>query len=180
MMDKNSVLLVIDLQVGIVDGLPLHNNGQLLATVNSLLSKARAAGVEVIYVQHDGEKGHPVETESPGWAIHPVIAPAPNELVVRKRASDSFFETRLHEILQERAVKRLVIAGAMTQYCIDTACRRAVSLGYDVILASDAHGTSDTKSLKAQQIIDHHNHLLNGFDAGMCQVRVRPSGEIAF
>jgi nicotinamidase-related amidase len=177
---QDCALLVIDLQIGLVDGLPLYNSAELLQTVNTLLSKARMAAADVIYVQHDGESGHPIEAETPGWAIHPAIAPGPDELVVRKRAPDSFFETPLHDVLQKRGISRLVIAGAMTQYCIDTTCRRAVSLGYDVVLVSDAHGTADTKRLTARQIIDHHNYLLNGFDAGNHRVTVKRSAQITF
>jgi hypothetical protein len=66
----------------------------------------------------------------------------------------------------------------MTQYCIDTTVRRAVSLGYDVILAADGHMTADTGALPFEQIIAHHNALLDGFDAGEHEVFVRPSAEI--
>ena len=66
----------------------------------------------------------------------------------------------------------------MTQFCIDTTVRRAVSLGYDVILASDGHMTADTHSLSFEQIIVHHNSLLDGFDAGEREVRVCSASEI--
>jgi nicotinamidase-related amidase len=85
----------------------------------------------VIYIQHDGSKGHPLETHTKGWEIHPSIKPAGGESVVRKRESDSFFETALQEELKKRGITHLVIAGGMTEYCVDTTCRRATSLGYD-------------------------------------------------
>lgn len=63
----------------------------------------------------------------------------------------------------------------MTEYCVDTTCRRATSLGYDVTLAGDAHLTRDNKVLSAASIIAHHNFLLDGFGAGEHVVRVRPT-----
>jgi len=65
----------------------------------------------------------------------------------------------------------------MTQYCIDTTCRRAVSLGYDVTLAADAHTTADMPKLNVEQIVEHHNALLDGFDAGAAVIKVKLSNE---
>jgi nicotinamidase-related amidase len=82
--------------------------------------------------------------------------------------------------LDQRDISRLVITGCATQYCIDTACRRAVSLGYDVTLVKDAHTTVDNEMLKAEQVIAHHNAVLDGFDAGPHQVTLRPAAEVSF
>jgi len=66
----------------------------------------------------------------------------------------------------------------MTQYCVGTSVRRAVSLGYDVTLAEDGHLTADSESLTFDQIIAHHKVLLDGFDAGKHSVRVEPFKQI--
>jgi nicotinamidase-related amidase len=63
----------------------------------------------------------------------------------------------------------------MTQYCVDTTCRRAVSLGYDVTLVADAHTTADSGTFTVEQIVDHHNALLDGFDAGKAAISVKPT-----
>jgi nicotinamidase-related amidase len=57
----------------------------------------------------------------------------------------------------------LVVAGIQTEYCVDTTCRRAYSLGYDVTLVQDGHSTWDTPDLCAPQIIAHHNRTLGGW-----------------
>jgi nicotinamidase-related amidase len=136
--------------------------------------------VPVIYIQHDGGPGHRLEPDTAGWPIRPEIAPRPGEPIIHKRACDAFFETRLQGELVARNVQQLVIAGCMTQYCVDTTVRRAVSLGYDVVLAADGHMTADSRALRFEQIIAHHNALLDGFDAGEHEVRVVPSSEIGF
>jgi nicotinamidase-related amidase len=148
--------------------------------IRSMLDRARQAQIPVIHVQHDGGPGHRLEPGTPGWPIRKEIAPEPGEPVIRKRASDAFFETNLQQELAARNVGRLVIAGCMTPYCIDTSARRAVSLGYDVLLAADGHMTADTPALRFEQIIAHHNTVLDGFSAGDHEVRVVPSSEIIF
>lgn len=47
-------------------------------------------------------------------------------------------------MLQARHIGNLVIAGNQTEYCIDTTCRHAASLGYNVTLVRDAHRTWDS------------------------------------
>jgi nicotinamidase-related amidase len=179
-MSINKALLVIDVQVGIIEGFHAYRGREVLEQINRLLAKARASNTPIIYVQHDGEAGHPLEVGTEGWQIHPDIKPREGELIIRKRASDSFFETTLRQELETRGIKHLVVTGCMTEYCVDTTTRRAVSIGYDVTLVSDAHTTIDSKLLTAAQIIAHHNALLDGFDAGSHSITVKPADEVAF
>lgn len=184
---RSSALLVIDVQRGILDlpGLARKQEidqalDQTVLRIGALIERARAARLAVVYIQHDGGPGHRLEPNTTGWPIRTEISPLPGEPIIHKRACDAFFETRLQEELAARNVKQLVIAGCMTQYCVDTTVRRAVSLGYDVALAADGHTTADTRALRFEQIVAHHNALLDGFDAGKHQVRVLPSSEIGF
>lgn len=158
--------------------MPPELQDRVLSNIKVLLSKARSSGMPVLFIQHDGPKGHPIEAETPASAIHPSIRPMSGEHVIRKKASDSFFETRLAQALQAGEIGHLIVAGAMTEYCVDTTCRRAVTLGYDVSLAADAHLTRDTEVLTASQIIAHHNLLLDGFAAGDHSIKVTPTSEI--
>ncbi len=58
---------------------------------------------------------------------------------------------------------------------MDTTCRRAFGLGYDVTLAADAHGTFDGENFTAAQVVAHHNEVMgNGF------AEVVPASEISF
>jgi nicotinamidase-related amidase len=173
-----TALLIIDVQVGLVELMPTDLQNQVLSNITVLQNKCRAAGTAVFFIQHDGPKGHPLETETPPWAIHPAIRPLAGELIIRKKASDSFFETALAQELQKKNIGKLITAGAMTEFCVDTTCRRAVTLGYDVTLVSDAHLTRDTPVLTASQIIAHHNLVLDGFAAGSHAIKVMPTAEI--
>lgn len=180
-----SALLVVDVQQGIL-ALPNLARKQetdrkldeMVGRIARLIDAARKASVPVIYVQHDGGPGHRLAPDAPGWPIRAELAPQSGEPVVHKRACDAFFETTLGDELKVRGVHNLVVCGCMTQFCIDTTVRRAVSLGHDVILAADGHMTADTDALRFEQIIAHHNSLLDGFDAGAHEVRVCPSSDI--
>jgi nicotinamidase-related amidase len=177
---SRSALLVIDAQIGLVALMPTEIQRSVLPRIETLLAKARSSGTPVIYIQHDGATGHPLETNTKGWEIHPLLKPADDDPVIRKRESDSFFETTLQQELEKRGVTHIIIAGGMTEYCVDTSCRRATSLGYDVTLASDAHLTRDNGVLTAANIIAHHNFVLDDFGAGQHIIKAKPTDQIVF
>jgi nicotinamidase-related amidase len=154
---------------------PVYGGAALLATIGDLVAKARAAEVPVIYVQHNGRPGHPLEPGSQGWPIHPAIAPTAGEPVVGKATPDSFHETTLQAELEARGIVKLIVAGIQTELCVDTTCRRAASLGYQTTLVRDAHSTWDSRTLSAAQIIAHHNEALSGWF-----VTPKLASEIAF
>ncbi len=156
-----TALLVIDAQVGLLDEAYRHD--EVVARIADLIAKARATGAPIIYVQHDGDDDGRLAAGSPGWRIHPAILPQDGDPVVRKRSSDAFYETSLQRELQAREIGRLVIAGMKTEMCVDTTSRRAVSVGYDVTLATDAHTTTDNDVLPAARIVAHHNATLDDF-----------------
>jgi len=157
-----TALLVIDAQVGLLDR--AYRRDEVVARLAALIAKARATGAPVIYVQHDSdEAGDLLEVGSPGWGIHPALAPRDTEPVVHKRSSDSFYRTVLRQELDARRVTRLIIGGMKTEMCVDTTSRRAVSLGYDVTLVADAHTTTNTGTLPASQMIAYHNEILDDF-----------------
>ena len=160
--------------------MPAEVQSSVLPRIRTLIAKAHASAIPVIYIQHDGPKGHPLETHTKGWEIHPLLEPADAEPVIEKRESDSFFETTLQQELEKKGITHLIISGGMTEYCVDTTCRRAASAGYDVTLAGDAHFTRDNGVLTAANIIAHHNFVLDDFGAGDHMVRVKPADEIIF
>ena len=105
---SRNALLIIDVQVGLVKLAPAEIRAGVISRIETLLSRARASGTPVIYIQHDGPRGHPLETHTKGWEIHPSIKPLDTESVVRKRESDSFFETSLQQELEKRGITRLL------------------------------------------------------------------------
>jgi len=172
----NIALLVIDMQLGNFEGSDAVYDGEnLLSKVERLISKARDEDVSIFYLQNKGSKGDPDEIGTPGWEIHPTILPKEGDIVIEKETPDAFHKTTLHSKLKSKGIEKLVIAGLQTEYCIDTTCRRAYSLGYDVVLVRDAHSTWDSSNLTAEQIISHHSRVLGGWF-----VTVKNENEIEF
>ncbi len=163
---KGTALLIIDMQLGnFQEPNPIHHGDTLLKKVKRLIDKAHTAQTPVIYVQNNGGEGDPDERGTPGWEIHPSIEPKPGDVVVQKGSPDAFHETDLQQALTAKNIRKLVVAGLQTEYCVDTTCRRAYALGYEVVLVRDAHSTWDMGGLSASQIIDHHNQVLGGWFA---------------
>jgi nicotinamidase-related amidase len=160
-MSTQTALVIIDAQAGLLAS--ANRADDVVAHIQDLVARARTSVVPVIFLQHDGGAGGSLEPGSSGWKIHPKIAPQAEEPVIRKRSSDSFYQTCLQDELTARNVNHLIIAGMKTEYCVDTTSRRAVSLGFDVTLAADAHTTSDSDVLTAEQIVKHHNTTLDDF-----------------
>jgi len=160
-----SALMIIDVQRGMFEfPQPLYRPDETLARMASLLARARTTGIPVVHIQHDGGPGHALGKGAPGWPHHPAVAPAAGEAVIEKRHSSAFHDTDLDRQLRAAGIDRLVICGAQTEMCVDSACRAAVAHGYRVALVSDGHTTFDTPVLKAEQIIAHHNQLFgHGF-----------------
>jgi nicotinamidase-related amidase len=165
---SKTALLVIDVQVGnFVGSKPVYNGDELLERIHKLITKARTGGVPIFFVQHCGPEGAIDEPGTQGWEIHPAITPDAGDSVIQKCHPDAFQDTHLQSELELKSITKLVIAGIQTEYCIDTTCRRAYSLGYDVTLVKDAHSTWDTDILTAEQVIAHHNNVLGNWFANL-------------
>mgnify|MGYP003365156496 CR=1 FL=1 len=183
-----TALLIIDVQLAILAGLAHADRQSVIdarldavaARLGRVKHAAEASGVPVILVQHDGEAGHRLAVGTTDWLFRREITPRDDTVIVHKRSCDAFHDTDLGERLVELGVDRLIIGGCMTQFCVDTTTRRAVSMGFDVLLLSDCHTTADFGLLTAEQIVDHHNRLLSGFDAGSKAVRVVSSENVRF
>jgi nicotinamidase-related amidase len=172
-----TALLIIDVQLGMFDESDcVYKGSGLLDTLKTLIAQARASRTPIIYIQHNGGgPGHRLWPANPGWSIHPDILPAGGDVIIHKDHPDSFQETALQAELAKLGIRRLIVTGIQTEYCVDTTCRRAYSLGYDVTLVQDGHTTWDTDILKASQIIDHHNQTLGGWF-----VALKPASQVHF
>ena len=62
----------------------------------------------------------------------------------------------------ELEVKKLVIGGLQTEWCIDSTVRRAYSLGFDVTVVEDGHSTMNSSVLDASKIVAHHHQVFGG------------------
>ena len=151
----NTALLVIDVQNGVLAG--SHDRDGVIANINSLLDRARAEDVPVVWVQHSDED---LPRGSESWEYVPELVRRDSEPLVHKSYGDSFEGTDLEAVLAERGVGRLVVTGAQTDMCIRCTLHGAFARGYDATLVGDAHTTEDLTDYGApppDQVISHTN-----------------------
>ena len=177
-MGKHDALLVIDMQIALMNG--AYEGEQLVERIGALIAAARAADTPVVYMQHGSVAYTPMLVGAPTWQVHPDIAPEPGDLVLRKRASDSFYDTTLDADLRARDVRHLIITGMQTEFCVDTTVRAASSRGYAVTLVADGHTTSDNGLMTATQAIAYHNDMLESLAQPDYPIAVKPAAEIGF
>ncbi|GHG13965.1 MULTISPECIES: cysteine hydrolase family protein [Amycolatopsis] len=151
----HTALLVIDVQNGVME--TAHDRESVLANLVTLVDKARAAGTEVVWVQHSSDE---LPRGSQTWEYVPELVRREAEPLVHKLYGDSFEDTDLEEVLASRGIGSLVVAGAQTDACIRSTLHGALARGYDVTLVSDAHSTEDLSAYGAPppaQVIAHTN-----------------------
>ena len=107
----------------------------------------------------------------------PLWRPKPGEIVIEKTASDGFYQTGLQAELDRLAIKRLIVCGLQTEFCVDTTCRAAFSRGFEIVLAADAHTTTDAIA-SASIVVQHHNYALANLAHPRRRIAVMPSAEI--
>jgi nicotinamidase-related amidase len=88
------------------------------------------------------------------------LAPAENEIVLPKSSSGVFNSTNIDYVLKNLGIRFLIIAGVVTDQCVDMAVRDAADRGYLVSLPEDACATYSQ---------DRHENALKAF-GGYCWV----------
>jgi ureidoacrylate peracid hydrolase len=125
-----------------------------LPNMQRLQAACRAGGIEVLYtvienLTRDGRdrsldykiSGIDVPKGSWGAQVVEAIRPAADEIVIPKTSSSVFISTNIDYVLRNLGVRYLVIAGLLTDQCVDSAVRDACDLGYLVSLITDACAT---------------------------------------
>lgn len=175
----NTALMVIDMQKDVVAG--AHDVDRVVANINALIDRARAADVPVIWVQHDDDE---LPADSPGWAYVDELARADDEVLVHKSYGDSFEGTDLEAHLAEAGVGHLIVTGAQTDACIRSTLHGAMARGYDATLVEDAHTTEDLREwgapLTPEQSIAYTNMYWSWSEAPGRVGGTTPTADITF
>jgi nicotinamidase-related amidase len=175
-----TALLIIDVQRALCTGeYECFEIARVIDTINGLSARARTAGISIVLIQHE-ETGGPLAYNAEGWQLAEELHTSPEDWRVRKTTPDSFYQTHLQKLLPKEDFERLVICGLQTDYCVNAAVRQALQLGYDVVLAADAHSTVDNGNLAAEDIIAEHNKDLARLTGSVARIDVQPAAAITF
>ncbi len=119
-----------------------------------LQAGCRIAGIEVMYtvienLTQDGRDrsldykitGFNIPKGSRDAQVVDAIKPLDDEIIIPKTASSVFNSTNIDYVLRNLEVRYLILAGVVTDQCVESAVRDACDLGYLVTLVPDACAT---------------------------------------
>ena len=174
----STALLIIDVQQALCSGVgEVFEAARVIEHTNLAAANARDARVHVVLIPHETDEGAFVYG-SLGWQLADGLGVEPSDIRIRKCAPDSFHRAELKELLDRHNIDRLVICGLQSEFCVDTTTRRALALGYPVVLVADGHSTADNCVLSAAQISAHHNETLANITSFGPRVTVVPAREL--
>jgi ureidoacrylate peracid hydrolase len=146
----------------------------VLPNLRRLQSACRRAHIEVVYAAVENMTGDgrdrsldykisDIDVASGSWDAQVLdeIAPAEDEMIFRKTSSSVFISTNIDYVLRNLEVRSLIVAGMMTDQCVESAVRDACDLGYLVTLVTDACVTDSA---------ERHEQSLRGI-RGYCRQR---------
>jgi nicotinamidase-related amidase len=143
-MSKRAIV-VIDLQNEYWPNgnLPLEGIDAAAANAARVIAHGREAGDLIVNVRHEMPGGPVFVPGSDGVEINDVVAPGEGEPVITKNFPNSFRDTGLQDLLDEKGIEEVVAVGAMSHMCVDATVRAANDLGYKTVTIHDACATRE-------------------------------------
>ena len=150
---KNTALVLIDLQNGILPYAGAHPASQVLQNCAALANQFRAAKAPVVLVRvgwgadYAEALSQPVDVPAqtvPGglpaswWEIPAEVGQQASDILVIKRQWGAFYGTDLDLQLRRRGIQNIVLAGIATNIGVESTARNAWEMGYGIVLAEDA------------------------------------------
>lgn len=160
-------VLVVDMQNGFLHpsgslasrGQVIADSSDLIERVCKVVGQARAAGVPVIYTRHQfrpnlvdappalvaryPQGAAPLVAGSWDAAIVDELSPTAGEVVIDKNRYDAFLHTETDMILRSLGAARLMVAGVVTNMCVESTVRSAEQRDFEVVVVSDGCGAYD-------------------------------------
>jgi nicotinamidase-related amidase len=135
---------------------PVMDKTGMLANTVALVDAARAAGVTIMHAPITFAPGYGELSRHPygilkgvvdgnafvkgtwGAAIVEDLTPAEGDILIEgKRGLDTFASTNLDFILRSRGISTVILAGFLTNCCVESTMRSAYENGYRVITLTD-------------------------------------------
>ena len=165
---QSTALLLVEYQNDFTsDGGALHagvkavmDSTNMLANTVHTATTARSAGLTVMFAPISFAPGYREITSAPygilkgvvqanafvrgtwGAAIVDSLSPRSEDIIIEgKRGLDTFASTNLDFILRSRGIKTLVVAGFLTNCCVESTARTAYEKGFSVVALSDCAAT---------------------------------------
>jgi nicotinamidase-related amidase len=152
-LDENAALIMIDLQKGITSLPGLSQIGEVVEHGVQLARAFRARKLPVVLVNVTGVAPGRTDTKRTlpplpaDWAeIIPELEQQPEDILVAKQRPGAFIGTSLHEVLQQRGVTQIFLAGVATSSGVEATARSGYDFGYNVVFITDAMTDRDLEA----------------------------------
>lgn len=155
--NKQSALVVVDLQNDFCPGgaLPVENGNEVVPVLNKYIEKFRKARAPILFTRDWHPPDHSsFKAQGGPWPPHCVqnsegakfrkdlLIPPEGEIVSKADKKDeaySFFQgTGLAQKLKERGIKRLLVGGLATDYCVKETVLDGLKYEFEVFVLYDA------------------------------------------
>lgn len=144
---KKLAFITTDLQYDLVKKSPEREQrvAEMMPKVVEFLTELRKNEVPIIHQQLVYKETDHVEyfhgripclQDTDGVKFLPEME-AEKDIIVQKRKDSGFYETNLHELLQEQGVDTIMLGGMQAQICIQTTAADGYFRGYNVIAVED-------------------------------------------
>lgn len=156
---SETVLLVVDVQKLITND-RLCFFDRFKENLRSLIAEARKWGTEIVFIRHDDGEEQPLSKGNDGYDIHEDFAPEAGEKVFDKYVNSPFRDTGMTEYLRSKGVKRLIVTGLQTEYCIDATVKCGFEHGFEMIVPEYCNTTTDNEYMTAEQTYRYYNEFM--------------------
>ncbi len=190
----HAALLIIDVQnycarteVGNTEYFLKNLRDTVLPNIRRLQSACRSCRIEVMYsvIENMTRNGRDrsldykisgIDVPRGSWEAQVLdeVAPVDDEMIFRKTSSSVFISTNIDYVLRNLGVRSLIVAGLMTDQCVESAVRDACDLGYWVTLVTDACTTTSAERHEQSLIGIRGYCRQRGADALLAEIAALP------
>ena len=176
---KGDALLIVDVQNDFLPGgsLAVKGGENIIAPFNQYIEAAQAKSLPIFATRDWHPPNHCSFKEQGGpWPPHCVVdskgAEFPSELrlppsavviskgmQVEKDAYSGFEETDLDKRLRSAHIRRVLIGGLATDYCVLNTVKDAIKHGYEVLLLQDAMAAVNVQPEDGEKAIEEMTSL---------------------
>jgi len=146
---------------------PVLEANQLPSRLNELLRASRAHGLKVVHTPITFGDGCPEAGSNPYGIMAPVAASgafirgtwgaqvadvlerSEEDLVIEKHRICAFEGSDLEAALRSRGIETLLVAGLLSDHCVEATMRAAYDKGFEVYAVTDATATTDLEIQRA-------------------------------
>ncbi len=127
--------------------------------IEGLAAAARRAGVPVVWIKADYDRAYlspPIHARQVARGMEKAycvsgtwgagfyrVNPEDGDLVIEKHRHSAFAGTELDQMLRDRGIRTVAVAGVQTHVCVESTLRDASARGYYVVVPRDCVGSYD-------------------------------------